>query len=85
VAANCDMLAISLFIDRYTKKDLSESDRSNIKHKWLGHWKDKLGMPARTPQQVMRMYCDANIITPEVLDLAMDWECWPKSDRPDSE
>jgi hypothetical protein len=73
-AANCDMLAIMLFIDRYIKKELSESDWSNIKHKWLSCWKDKLGMPAHTPHQIMRRYCDANNITPEFLNLAMDWE-----------
>jgi hypothetical protein len=72
------MLAIALFINRYTKKELSESDWSDIKHKWLGRWKNKVGMPARTPRQVMRMYCNANNITPEFLDLGMDWECWPE-------
>ncbi len=47
------MFTIALFIDRYTKKEMSESKRSNLEHKWLGHWKEKLGMPAHTPNQVM--------------------------------
>jgi hypothetical protein len=53
-AANCNMLAIALFINRYTKKELSETDRTDIEHKWLGRWKEKLGMPACTPRQVMQ-------------------------------
>jgi hypothetical protein len=73
------MLAIALFINCYTKKEMSKSERSDLEHKWLGQWKEKLGMPARTPCQVMKTYCDMNNITPEFLDLAMDWECWPVS------
>jgi hypothetical protein len=77
------MLAIALFIERYTKKEMSKSKISDLEHKWLGRWKEKLGMPARTPHQVMQIYCDMNNITPEFLDLAMDWECWPESDHAD--
>jgi hypothetical protein len=84
-ATNSDMLAIALFINRYTKKELSETDRTDIKHKWLGRWKEKLGMPARTPPQVMQTYGDLNNITPEFLDLAMVWDCWPESNLPNSE
>ena len=48
-AANCDMLAIALFIDRYTKQELNPSDKDRLEQQWLTRWKDKLGMPARTP------------------------------------
>ena len=82
-AANCDMLAIALFIDRYTKQNLNSTDKDRLEQQWLTRWKDKLGMPARTPQQVMRTYCDFNNITEDFLDEAMDWECWPDLDPPD--
>ncbi len=78
------MLAIALFINRYTKKELSETDWMDIEHKRLGRWKEKLRMPACTPRQVMQTYCDLNNIIPEFLNLAMDWDCWPESDLPDS-
>lgn len=84
-AANCDMLAIGLFIDRYTKQDLSASDRDAIEQQWLKQWKDKLGMPARTPRQVMKTFCTVNNITEDFLDQAMDWDCWPESDIPETE
>jgi hypothetical protein len=84
-AANCNMLAIALFINRYTKKEMSKSNWTDIEHIWLGRWKEKVGMPARTLRQVMRTSCDTNNITPELLDLAMDWDCWPESDLPNSE
>jgi hypothetical protein len=48
-ATNCNMLAIALFINHYTKKELSETDWMDIEHKWLGCWKEKLRMPARIP------------------------------------
>ncbi len=74
-AANCDMLAVALFVDRYTKADLSEADRSSIEQKWIARWKDKLGHPARTPRQVMRTYCETHNISADNVNLAMDWEC----------
>jgi hypothetical protein len=74
------MFALALFVDRYTKASLTESDRSNIKTKWLARWKERLGQPARTPRQVMRSYCDTMNITPDTLDQAMDWDCWPEDD-----
>ena len=82
-AANCDMLALGLFISRYTKEDLTAADRDAIEQQWLKRWKDKLGMPARTPRQVMRTFCDSNNITEDFLDQAMDWDCWPESELPD--
>jgi hypothetical protein len=45
----------------------------------MARWKEKLNHLARTPQQVMLTYCDALNITPDNLDLAMDWDCWPDS------
>ena len=82
-AANCDMLAIALFVDRYTKHDLTATDKDRLEQQWLSRWKEKLGMPARTPRQVMRTYCDMNNITEDFLAEAMDWECWPESEPPD--
>ncbi len=72
-AATCNMLAIALFLDRYTS-DMSEADWSQLESKWLSRWKDKIGQPAQTPRQVMRTYCDMLNITPEHLDLAMTRE-----------
>ena len=77
------MLAIALFIDRYTNKEMSDKEKADLENRWLGCWKDKLGMPARTPRQVMHTYCKAFNITPEFLDQAMDWDCWPESDVAD--
>ncbi len=85
-AANCNMLAVALLVDRYTKADLTDVERSAIEQKWLACWKDKLGHPAWTPRQVMRTYWETHNISPEDVDLAMDWECWPEdSDDPDLE
>jgi hypothetical protein len=79
-ATNCDMLAMALFVDRYAKASLAESDRSDIETKWLARWKERLGLPARTPKQVMHAYCDTMNITSDMLDMAMDWDCWSEDD-----
>ena len=35
------------------------------------------GTPSCTPRQVMKTYCKYANITPDSLDLAMEWDCWP--------
>jgi hypothetical protein len=72
------MLAIALFVERH-KDQLSETEKSSIEEKWIACWRNKVGQPTRTPQQVMRMYCDESDITTEHLIKAMDWDCWPAS------
>jgi hypothetical protein len=76
-AINCNMLALALFIERH-KQSLSDTERNEIESKWIVRWKERLGQPARTPRQVMHTYCDVMNITPDTLNLAMDWECWPE-------
>jgi hypothetical protein len=71
------MLAVALFVDRYTKADLSAADRSDIEQRWLSCWKEELRRPARMPRQVMRTYCETYNISEDNVDQAMDWECWP--------
>ena len=73
------MLTLALFIECY-KQSLSDSERNKIELTWLARWKERLGQLACTPRQVMHTYCDTMNITPDTLDLAMDWECWPESD-----
>jgi hypothetical protein len=43
------MLAITLFLDKYTANDVLKSDRNDIETKWLARWKDALGHPAPSP------------------------------------
>jgi hypothetical protein len=71
---------MALFLECYTKKDLSDADCNSTESKLLGRWKDKLGHPARTPRQVMQVYCESTNITPDSLNLAIDWECWPATE-----
>jgi hypothetical protein len=71
------MLAVALFVDRHIKKEMTETQCHSIEEKWLARRKDKVGV-TRTPRQVMRAYCNHHDITPDNLDLAMDWDCWPE-------
>jgi hypothetical protein len=81
VAANCDVLAIALFIEKY-KKGLPDDMKDKIETDWLARWKDRLGNP-RKPRRVMKTYIDLLDISVDALDENMCWECWPEDDGPD--
>jgi hypothetical protein len=85
-AAKCDMLAVALFVDQYTKADLSDAQGSKIEQDWLACWKEELGRPGWMPRQLMQTYCETHNISPDNVDKAMDWDCWPEdSEAPDLE
>ena len=76
MAKHCDMLATAICLERYMKRDMSNSVRDAIEKDWLAHWKDHLNNPDRTPRQVLRAYVEELDITVAGLDEAMEWECW---------
>ena len=78
-AANCDMLAMALFLEKYNRS-MSNADRDKIETAWLQRWKDNLGNPSCLPRKVMKAYLDYMDISAEMLDDQMDWECWPIDD-----
>ena len=82
VAANCDVLAIALFIEKY-KRDIPADVKDKIEADWIVRWKGSLGNPSRKPRRVMRAYIDLLDISIDNLDDAMCWECWPDDDEPD--
>jgi hypothetical protein len=73
------MLAMALFLDRYTRS-IGSADRDKIEKAWLLRWKDNLGNPSHLPRKVMKAYLDYMDISAETLDDQMDWECWPVDD-----
>jgi len=78
-AASCDMLAMALFLNRYTRSMVS-ANCNKIEKAWLLRWKDNLGNPSRLPCKVMKAYLDYMDISAETLDDQMDWECCPVDD-----
>lgn len=78
-AASCDMLAMALFLDKYTRS-IGHADRDKIEKAWLLRWKENLGNPSRLPRKVMKAYLEYMDISAETLDNQMDWECWPVDD-----
>jgi hypothetical protein len=76
VAANCDVLAIALFIEKY-KKDLSADVKDRIESDWIARWRGSLGNPNRKPRPVMKAYLDLMDMTMDDLDDQMCWDCWP--------
>ena len=83
VAANCDVLAIALFIEKY-KKELSDNVRDRIESDWVARWRSAIGNPTRKPRRVMKAYLDLLDITMDDLDEQMCWECWPEDDDRES-
>jgi hypothetical protein len=45
--------------------------------------KDKLGLPQCPPSQVMKACCADLDISLDILDRAMDWDCWPVDESGD--
>jgi hypothetical protein len=76
VAKHCDMLATTICLEHYMKKDLLSTIWDAIEKDWLAKWKERLGNPDITPQQVMRAYIEELDITVAHLDDTMDWGCW---------
>jgi hypothetical protein len=81
VAANCNVLATALFIEKY-KKGLPDEVKDKIESDWVTRWKDRLGNP-RKPRRVMKTYIDLLDISVDALDENMCWECWPEDNEPD--
>jgi hypothetical protein len=79
VAANCDVLAIALFIEKY-KRDLSDDVKDKIESEWVARWHSAIGNPKRNPRRVMKTYLDLLDITVDDLDDQMCWDCWPEGD-----
>ena len=79
VAANCGVLAIALFIEKY-KRDLLDDVKDKIESEWLARWHTAVGNLKRNPRQVMKTYLDLLDIMVDDLDEQMRWECWPEGD-----
>ena len=79
IAAQCDMLAIAIFIEKY-KKEASPDMKDKIEEAWLARWKGELGNPSKKPRRVMKAYIDSLDSTVDAVDEQMCWECWPEDD-----
>ncbi len=82
VAANCDVLAIALFIKKY-KRELSDEVKDRIESDWVARWRSAISNPKRNPRRVMKTYLDLLDITVDDLDKQMCWDCWPEGDDVD--
>ena len=82
IAAQCDMLAIAIFINKY-KKEASADMKDKIKVAWLARWKSELGNPSKKPRCVMKAYIDFLDLTVDAVDEQMCWECWPEDEGGD--
>ena len=82
VAANCDVLAIALFIDKY-KRDIPDNMKDKIESDWIARWKGSIRNPSRKPRWVMKAYINLLDILVDNLDEAMCWECWPEDNKPE--
>jgi hypothetical protein len=82
VAANCDVLAIALFIEKY-KQDLSNDVKDKIETDWVARWHSAIGNPTKKPRRVMKTYLDLLDITMDDFDDQMCWDCWPEGNDVD--
>ena len=71
------MLAMALYLDKYVRQSLSNDNKSKVESAWLRKHQDHLGLPQRPPSRVMKAFCAGLNISPDILDWAMNWDCWP--------
>ena len=83
MAANRDVLAIALFIEKY-KRELSTDAKDKIEAGWIDRWSAAVGNPTKKPRRVMKAYMDLLDLTMDDLDDQMCWDCWPEGDKMDS-
>ena len=79
VAANCDVLAIALFLEKY-KRELTDEAKDKIETNWVDRWRSVLGTQQKKPRRVMKTYLDLLDISVDELDDQMCWDCWPDGD-----
>jgi hypothetical protein len=52
-AANCNMLAMALFLEKHVKVSMTPSTCNRIEVAWLQRWKETLDNPCRLPCRVL--------------------------------
>ncbi len=68
---------MALYLDKYVRQSLSNNDKSKVESAWLHKHQDRLGLPQRPPSCIMKAFCAGLNISPDILNWAMNWECWP--------
>jgi hypothetical protein len=71
------MLVMALYLDKYVRQSLSEDDKIKVESAWLCKHQDCLGLPQCPPSRVMKAFCADLDIFPDILNRAMNWDCWP--------
>jgi hypothetical protein len=74
VAANCNVLAIALFIEKY-KRDMDSESKDDLKQAWLSRWRKTGGKIGKKPRQVLRTYADLLDLTVNKVDDQFCWDC----------
>jgi hypothetical protein len=82
VAANCNVLAIPLFIEKY-KHDMDTDSKDKMESHWLQSWHGALGAGAKPSCRIMKAYVDLLDITVNNLDKRICWKCWSDGDPGD--
>ena len=68
---------MALYLDKYVRQSLSDNDKSKVESAWLRKHQDCLGLPQRPPSRVMKAFCADLNISSDILNWAMNWDCWP--------
>jgi hypothetical protein len=79
VAENCNVLAISLLIEKY-KPNILDDMKDHLESEWVQYWKDSLGNPMKKPCRVMKAYLDLMDVSMDYLDKNMCWDFRPDKD-----
>ena len=86
ITANCNVLAIALFIKKY-KRDMDSESKDDLEQAWLSQWRKTGGKIGKKPRQVLCAYADLLDFTVNKVDDQFCWDCWPNvtDDHPTSD
>jgi hypothetical protein len=73
-AARCDMLAMAIFLQRYSKNRLNQDTLRAAEDRWVQRNKRFLPRDDRTPRTVLANYCAELQFPEEQVDAELDWD-----------
>ena len=73
-ASRCDMLAMAIFVNRYSRNRDNATALRDIEARWVERNKPHLPRDERTPRTILANYCAEMEFSEEQVDYELDWD-----------
>lgn len=79
-AARCDMLAMALFLQRYSQDRANSTTMKEAEERWVQRNKKFLPRDSRSPHTILANYCAEMEFTEDQVDMELDWDYLAEED-----